>query len=71
VTYKRRVLEGLRGFQLAAGVGNRASDVAAYTAAGVPADRIFVKTREYRGELSRALRSGAAVGFGEYSRLPL
>lgn len=71
VTYKKRVLDGLRGFEVVAGVGNRASDVAAYTAAGVPPHRIFVKTREYRGELAPALRSGAAIGFGEYSRLPL
>ncbi len=70
-TYKRRVLESLRGFEIAAGVGNRASDIAAYSAAGVPPERIFVKSREYRGELSNALRAGAAVGFGEYTRLPL
>jgi len=70
VAYKSDVLAELRGFSLA-GVGNRASDVAAYTAAGIPADRIFIKTSEYRGELATALRSGAAVGFGQYSRLPL
>ncbi len=71
VAYKRDVLKGLAGFAIAAGVGNRASDVSAYTDAGVPASKIFVKTPEYRGELSKALRSGAAVGFGAYSRIPL
>jgi phosphatidate phosphatase PAH1 len=71
VAYKRSVLAGLAGFSIAAGVGNRASDVSAYTDAGVPASKIFVKTSEYRGELSKALRSGAAVGFGAYSRIPL
>lgn len=71
VAYKRSVLKSLDGFSIAAGVGNRASDVSAYTDAGVPASRIFVKTPEYRGELSKALRSGAAVGFGAYSRIPL
>jgi hypothetical protein len=71
VAYKRSVLASLAGFSIAAGVGNRASDVNAYTAAGVPASKIFVKTPEYRGELSNALKSGAAVGFGVYGRIPL
>jgi hypothetical protein len=71
IAYKQRVLRGLAGFRIAAGVGNRKSDVAAYTAAGVPADRIFVKLPEYDGELGTALRSGAAVGFGAYGRIPL
>ncbi len=69
--YKQRVLRGLAGFHIAAGVGNRKSDIAAYTAAGVPAERIFVKLPEYNGELARALRSGGAVGFGAYSHIPL
>lgn len=71
IAYKQRVLKGLAGFQLAAGVGNRTSDVAAYTAAGIPPERIFVKLPEYSGELGRALTSGAAVGFGAYSPIPL
>lgn len=71
VAYKKNVLKGLEGFEIAAGVGNRKSDVAAYTAAGVPAERIFVKLPEYGGELGTALTAGAAVGFGAYSRLPL
>jgi hypothetical protein len=71
IAYKQRVLRGLDGFHIAAGVGNRKSDVAAYAAAGVPAERIFVKLPEYNGELGTALRAGAAVGFGAYGRIPL
>ena len=71
IAYKQRVLRGLAAFELAAAVGNRHSDVAAYRAAGVPAARIFVKLPEYSGELAPALSSGAAVGFGVYGPLAL
>jgi phosphatidate phosphatase PAH1 len=69
IAYKQRVLRALAGFELAAGVGNRRSDVAAYRAAGVPAERIFVKLPEYSSELGASLRGGAAVGFGTYGPL--
>lgn len=71
VAYKKRVLSELSVFDLVAGVGNRTSDIAAYTAAGIPPDRIFVKLPEYNGELKNALSSGKAIGFGAYTRLPL
>jgi hypothetical protein len=71
IAYKQDVLQGLAAFMLAAGVGNRKSDIAAYTAAGIPAERIFVKLPEYNGELAKALRSGGAIGFGAYMRIPL
>ncbi|HEY5927378.1 MAG TPA: hypothetical protein VIV11_37095 [Kofleriaceae bacterium] len=69
IAYKQRVLRGLARFDIVAGVGNRKSDVAAYGAVGVSADRIFVKLPEYGGELGTALRAGAAVGFGAYGLL--
>ncbi len=69
--YKKRVLGDLEGFAIAAGIGNRNSDVTAYTAAGIPANRIFIKLPEYRGELATSLTGGAAVGFGSYMPLPL
>jgi phosphatidate phosphatase PAH1 len=64
--YKRRALEGLAGFTVRA-LGNRRSDVAAYTAAGIPAEHIFIKLPEFGGELATSLKSGAAIGFGHYS----
>jgi phosphatidate phosphatase PAH1 len=64
--YKRRALEGLAGFTVRA-LGNRHSDVTAYTAAGIPAEHIFIKLPEFNGELSTSLKSGAAIGFGHYS----
>jgi len=69
VAYKVSALGAFKGFEIAAGVGNRNSDVTAYTSAGVAANRIFVKLPEYKGELGPALRAGAAVGFGTYGAL--
>jgi phosphatidate phosphatase PAH1 len=71
VAYKRNVLGELAGFELVAGVGNRKSDVTAYTAAGMAPEHIFVKLPEYEGELGAALSSGAAIGFGAYGPLAL
>jgi phosphatidate phosphatase PAH1 len=69
IAYKQRALGALKQFDVVAGVGNRKSDVAAYSSAGIPAERIFVKLPEYTGELGEALRGGAAVGFGMYGPL--
>ena len=71
VAYKRRVLQSLASFDIVAGVGNRKSDVAAYSALGIAPDRIFIKLPEYKGEVGTALRNGAAVGFGAYRPLPI
>jgi len=67
--YKAEALEALDGFELALGNGNRASDIAAYTAAGIPADRIFVKLPEYTDELAAPLAAGEAIGFQHYDEL--
>ncbi len=71
VAYKKRVIGELAADFSIAGVGNRSSDIAAYRAAGIPADRIFIKLPEFTGEVSTALRSGAAIGFGSYRDLAL
>jgi phosphatidate phosphatase PAH1 len=69
VAFKTQALRALDGFALAAGIGNRDSDVQAYAAGGVPADRIFVKLPEYQDELAADLSAGAAVGFTSYQDL--
>jgi phosphatidate phosphatase PAH1 len=72
VAYKSRVFAALeKSFPIAAGVGNRRSDVTAYGNAGIASDRIFVKLPEYNGELGSSLRAGAAIGFGTYGALPV
>jgi phosphatidate phosphatase PAH1 len=52
-----------------AAIGNRATDVAAYHAAGIPADRIFVKLPEFESELAHDLGTKRAIGFTDYGSL--
>jgi hypothetical protein len=53
-------------FELSAGVGNRASDVTAYTASGVAADRIFIELPEFQNEVQPLLDAHQAAGFSRY-----
>lgn len=71
VDYKAGVLSALRGagLDVAVGIGNRASDVAAYRAAGLGGERAFVKLPEYAGELQVDLDAGRATGFAAYDAL--
>jgi hypothetical protein len=71
VAYKTATLAALAdaGLALAAGIGNRASDVDAYRTAGVRADRIFIKLPEYGDELAEPLADGKAIGFATYAEL--
>lgn len=72
VAFKTKVFKLLaRRFTLAAGIGNRASDVAAYAAAGLAAKQIFIKLPEFSGELAPVLGSGRAIGFKTYRELTL
>lgn len=67
---KTRVLGELaHRFSLIAGIGNRASDVAAYAAAGIAAQNIFVKLPEFEQELAPILAAHGAVGFTSYAQL--
>jgi hypothetical protein len=69
VAFKSTALEALSGFALVAGIGNRDTDVQAYAATGIAADRIFVKLPEYQDELATDLSAGAAIGFASYADL--
>lgn len=69
VAFKSEAIASLAAFELAAGFGNRASDVTAYTEAGLPADRIFIKLPEFTEELAGALSAGAVTGFEHYEQL--
>src|SRR5262245_6827507 len=57
VDYKTQTIAALvaAGFDVSAGVGNRASDVTAYTNTGVSADRIFIELPEYASEVQPLL----------------
>jgi LNS2 (Lipin/Ned1/Smp2) len=72
VELKVAALAALRdaGLRLDLGVGNRASDVAAYGAVGLAGDHVFVKLPEFDDELRDALADGRATGFASYRELP-
>lgn len=64
--------DAIRGFgTVAAAIGNRASDITAYAAAGVAADRIYIKLPEYQSEVQGALDAGEAMGFSDYAAIQL
>jgi hypothetical protein len=65
VAFKTETLEALP-LPITLAVGNRASDIDAYTNAGVDADRIFIKLPEFSGEVAPRLQAGDAVGFTAY-----
>jgi LNS2 (Lipin/Ned1/Smp2) len=71
IDYKSQTLAALSnaGLEIAAGIGNRASDVTAYTNTGVAAERIFIELPDYLSELQPLLDAGAALGFTSYQAL--
>ncbi|HMG52269.1 MAG TPA: hypothetical protein VK601_02280, partial [Kofleriaceae bacterium] len=71
VDFKARALAGLQaaGMVISAGIGNRASDVSAYAARGLAADRIFIELPEFAGELQPLLDAHRATGFTRYDEL--
>jgi hypothetical protein len=71
IDYKTRTIGALAnaGLDVAAGVGNRASDISAYANTGVAADRIFIELPDYGEEVQPLLDAGAAIGFTSYDAL--
>ncbi len=70
VAFKTTTLQALAAqVPIAAGIGNRHSDVQAYAAAGLAADRIYIKLPEYQSEVQGDLDAGAAIGFSAYDDL--
>jgi phosphatidate phosphatase PAH1 len=71
VAFKTGAMDALTsaGLVVAGGIGNRATDIAAYEAMGLPADRIFIGTQEFAEELAPALSRGRATAFARYDAL--
>lgn len=70
IGFKTTALEALSAtFEIAAGVGNRHSDVTAYSNADLPSQRIFIKRTEYPDELAVDFDTQKAIGFGTYDEL--
>ncbi len=68
IAHKTNVLKSFT-VPIAMGIGNRKSDVTAYTAIGLAAKKIFIHLPEYAQELKADLDAGKAIGFAEYAKL--
>jgi phosphatidate phosphatase PAH1 len=69
IEFKTTALASLDVFETVAGVGNRASDITAYTNAGVAKDHIFIKLPEFEEEVAARLAASEAIGFQHYDDL--
>jgi phosphatidate phosphatase PAH1 len=69
IEYKTSVLKSLP-VPIAAGIGNRKSDITAYSGIGLAAKRIFIHLPEYAKEVAVDLQAGTAIGFDDYAKLP-
>jgi len=68
IAFKTAALQALdASLPIEAGIGNRDSDVTAYTSAGISFDRIFVVLPEFAAELTADLGSGKAVAIRDYA----
>ncbi|HUS30749.1 MAG TPA: hypothetical protein VMZ53_19700 [Kofleriaceae bacterium] len=68
---KTSMLGDLAGFTLLAGVGNRHTDVEAYTNAGLDPQHIFIKLPEFESELTDDLATGRATRIDQYLAMPM
>jgi phosphatidate phosphatase PAH1 len=69
IAYKTKTLKSIT-VPIAAGIGNRKSDITAYTNVGLTGKQIFIHLPEYEKEVRRELDAGKAVGFKDYLQLP-
>ena len=69
IAYKTKTLRAL-GVPIVAGIGNRKSDITAYSNVGLAGNRIFIHLPEYQDEVRADLDRGRAVGIPDYRDLP-
>ena len=69
IAYKTKTLKALT-IPIAAGIGNRKSDITAYTAIGLVGKQIFIHLPEFEKEVKKLIADGKAVGFADYLQLP-
>src|SRR6185503_10983795 len=69
IDYKTSILRALP-VAIAAGIGNRKSDITAYTSIGLAANQIFIHLPEYAKEVKKDIADGKATGFTDYAKLP-
>jgi phosphatidate phosphatase PAH1 len=68
VAFKAGAMAAIKaaGYDVAVGIGNRASDVAAYAQTGLAGNRVFIKLPEFTSEVQADLTAGRATGFASY-----
>jgi hypothetical protein len=66
---KTRMLRAL-GVPIVAGIGNRATDIAAYREIGLAPERILIHVTELASEIRDDVAAGRARGFSDYRDLP-
>ena len=66
--FKAETLKSLH-LPIAAAVGNRASDIAAYAGVGLSPARIFIHLPEFTDEVGGPIAAHLATGFSEYPKL--
>ncbi len=69
IKYKTSTLRALP-VAVAAGIGNRKSDITAYSTIGLAGTQIFIHLPEYAKEVKKDIADGKAVGFSDYAKLP-
>lgn len=69
IAYKTSILRSFT-VPVIAGIGNRKSDIIAYTNVGVPPNRILIHLPQYEKEVRADLAAGKAIGFADYATLP-
>lgn len=69
IKYKTSTLRSLT-VPIAAGIGNRKSDINAYTSIGLAGKQILIHLPEYEKEVRKDIDAGKAVGFADYLQLP-
>ena len=69
IAYKTSTLKAIT-VPIAAGIGNRKSDITAYSTIGLPGTQIFIHLPEYIKEVKKDLADKKAIGFDDYAKLP-
>ena len=67
--FKASALAALHGLALAVGIGNRQTDIDAYTGANIPAADILINTVDFPDEVQPAIAAKQATGFSSYDAL--
>ncbi|HTJ43853.1 MAG TPA: hypothetical protein VL463_17220, partial [Kofleriaceae bacterium] len=68
IAYKADALAALH-VPVAFAIGNRATDIAAYSRAGVAPDRIYIHLPEFAAEVDEPIGQHHCVGFTEYGKI--